>query len=235
MAGDYYDLQSPSLTRRWTDLSPSYGSNSMAGPQRLFDTPSQLPNIPQSAFPAQDYGTGNMFSDIGSMASAVLPFVGPGISLLKGLFGESPEEQAKRAQQENIARIVNSIKTTSFNQRSNEQGFANRNRALALQTGARERAAAHYAGSTGAFANPDVAAIDQNYGRNVSNINQAEQEAILKAQASFQTQPSYMFPQATDYLSSAFNSVNQYLSDRERMNLEKQRQDNLATILGRMS
>jgi len=179
---------------------------------------------PPGGYPVSDVGGtlsgvggesgGFDFNSILGAAGSIVPFAGPVISLLSGLFGESPEDQYKKAQQENLKRTIDAIQRSAALERASAQKVADKNRRFARSAGARRKAAAGYAGDSGVFSGADLSNVDENLLSTVDNINTREQQGVLMAGAGQQTVPSYMFPDSTDYITGALSGVNDILSNR---------------------
>jgi hypothetical protein len=180
---------------------------------------------------ASPSSSGDFFGDVLGAVGSVVPFAGPVISLFSGLFGESPEDQYKRAQAEKLQRTIKAITDAASLERAQLSKKAEKNRRFALSSGARRRAAHGYSGDAGVFANADLSSIDDSLLEGIDTINTREQQNILYANAGQETMPSYMFPDSTDYLTTGLSSINRIIEDRRMV---RDRQSELDKILEAM-
>ena len=157
------------------------------------------------------------------------------LNFLGGIFGESPEDQYKKAEDENIARVIAAIDREANIQRNRESRRASSNRRLAKQGGARRAAALGIAGDSDVYSNADVSNIDQMLNEAISRINENQQVNVLRAEAGRQSVPSYMFPDALDYLSSGLGAVGEYVADEEIAGLKSENSFDINDILEKMN
>lgn len=142
---------------------------------------------------------------------------------LQGLFGESPEDAYNRARRENLKAVINSIRTNISTQQGRLSRSLQRGSALARQRGARQAASLGYSGSPDAFSTPEVSALEGGYMEGMTRLGEAETEQLAQAETAFPQAPSYSFPTTLDYLGQGLGIAGQFLSDRELMELERQR------------
>lgn len=168
---------------------------------------------------SEDAGA-SFFGSIGSAASSVLPFAAPIVTALQGLFGESAEDQYKRAQQEKLNRQIGAIKNAAQIQRGRSERMADRNANIARLNGSRQAAAR---GITGAnlFSAPQVGNINDNLAETQRQINENETSGILNAEAGQDVMPSYEFPNRFDYLSSAFGGAAKYMTQKDIFDIQR--------------
>lgn len=171
------------------------------------------------------FDLGKLLGGAWGVAKDIIPFASPVLGLLGGLFGESPEEQYKKAQEENLRRIREAIRKSSMTQRDRAQRLAQTQTSLAEQQGGRESAALGYT-NPNVLSAPNVGRINQNLSETMRQIGENETNAYAQAEAGQPTVPSYEFPHALDYLSSAFGLAGQYLNSQDLLALERKRMEN---------
>lgn len=158
---------------------------------------------------------------LGGIAGDVIPFAGPAVSLLSGLFGKSPESQYQEAQQSNLRRTIDAIRTNANIRRARAQRDANRNISLATQSGSRQ---ASFLGGTqdpSIFTDPNVSRIHSSLNESLTGIGEAEQSDIAGANSGLRDLPSYSFPHPVDYISTALGTASKYLSDKELQDYQR--------------
>jgi hypothetical protein len=171
----------------------------------------------------EELDEGSFLSSLGGVAKSVLPFAAPVLGLLGGLFGDSPEEQHKKAQEENRRRMIEAIKTNAAVQRARVQRRADRDVSLSNQAGARQAAATGYRGDVSAFTLPGESRVRAGADETLQQINESEMSSIANANAQGATLPSYSFPNSFDYLTSGVKTVSDYFNQQELLQLERER------------
>ena len=153
------------------------------------------------------------------------------INLVAGMFGDSPEEQYKKAQRENIARGRAAIVTEAKVQRNRDSRRAKSGRRLALQSGARRDAANGTVGDTSRSSGAEVSAIDQALNESFMQTNENEINAITRLEAGQVSQPAYNFPNAVDYLAGGIGALGQYSHENDLANIKAGETNNMDDIL----
>ena len=154
-----------------------------------------------------------------SIGLSVAPSV---LRLAEGIFGDSPQEQYRKAQQENIRKAVAAINAEANVQRNREARRAASSRRLAKQGGARRAAAGGIVGDSDVYSNADVSNIDQMLNESISRINENQQTNVLRAESQYPSLPAYEFPNAVDYLSSGLESASDFFAQDRQMDLQGQ-------------
>lgn len=187
--------------------------------------------LPRTTSSGGGFDFGDFLGDVGGVASSVIPFAGPVLSLLGGLFGESSEDQYNRAQAENLKRTIDAIQRSAALERASAAKLAEKNRRFARSSGARRRAAAGYGGDAGVFTGADLSNIDESLLGTLDNINTREQQGILFAGAQQQTMPSYMFPNDLDYITGALSGVGDVLEGRRNIQAQQEQYEEILRAL----
>jgi hypothetical protein len=156
--------------------------------------------------------------------------------LLSGLFGTSPEDQYAEAQKRNLQRSIQAIRVNSQIRRARAQREAHRQIALATQAGSRRAAFQGSTADPSVFTDPDTSRITGSLTEALTGIGEQEQGDIANATAGVRDLPSYSFPHATDYLSSALGTASGIINTGEetdwRRKMEEDRQKSQDAMFG---
>ena len=137
-----------------------------------------------------------------------------GVNLLQGLFNESPEDQYRRAQEENLNRLKTLIHQNATIQRARTQRTMDKYSGLVRSRGARQAAASGVSNDS-VFTSPELTNLSDSATEQINQINENEQLGLSKAMAGFETKPSYEFPKRLDYITTSLQGLGQYFSNKE--------------------
>jgi len=165
---------------------------------------------------------GSIGSSFGSTLLGALPFAGPVVSLLSGLFGSSPEEQYQQAQRRNLQRSIQAIRVNAEVRRARAQRLATRNISLATQAGSRRASFEGGTADPSVYTDPNVSRINSGLNEDLTNIGESEQGDIANVTAGVRDVPSYNFPHATDYVTSALGFASKYVNDQSQTDYQRQ-------------
>jgi hypothetical protein len=153
-----------------------------------------------------------------SIGLEAVPFA---LNLGRSLFGESEADQYKRAQEENVQRVVGAIQANSAKERARIERRRARDLALSQQSGARQRASRGYTGNVSAFTDPSEARIQDTTQEALTSLGESETAQIASAEAGSPTLPDYAFPQPLDYLSTGAGFVGKAFGQQSIIDLLK--------------